>query len=90
MDDREVLFQEYNNLWNEKLVHKQSIRKFQDWYGKYTANVTDPKGPNSRVGRVLRGGSWYSPARNMRSAYCSGNGPDFRNHNFGFRLARDT
>ena len=31
MDDREVLFQEYNNLWNEKLIHKQSIRKFHNY-----------------------------------------------------------
>jgi hypothetical protein len=31
MDDRDVLFQEYNNLWNEKLIHKQSIRKFHNY-----------------------------------------------------------
>ena len=27
----DVLFKEYNNLWNEKLLHKQSIRKFQNY-----------------------------------------------------------
>lgn len=37
MDDREVLFQEYNNLWNEKLVHKQSIRKFHNYLTYITA-----------------------------------------------------
>ena len=37
MDDREVLFQEYNNLWNEKLVHKQSIRKFHNYLSYITA-----------------------------------------------------
>lgn len=31
MDEREVLFKEYNNLWNEKLLHKQSIRKFHNY-----------------------------------------------------------
>lgn len=31
MDDIEVLFKEYNNLWNEKLLHKQSIRKFHNY-----------------------------------------------------------
>ncbi len=37
MDDREVLFQEYNNLWNEKIVHKQSIRKFHNYLTYITA-----------------------------------------------------
>jgi hypothetical protein len=37
MDDREVLFHEYNNLWNEKLVHKQSIRKFHNYLTYITA-----------------------------------------------------
>lgn len=37
MDDREVLFQEYNNLWSEKLVHKQSIRKFHNYLTYITA-----------------------------------------------------
>lgn len=37
MDDREVLFQEYNNLWNEKLIHKQSIRKFHNYLTYITA-----------------------------------------------------
>jgi hypothetical protein len=27
----DVLFKEYNNLWYEKLLHKQSIRKFQNY-----------------------------------------------------------
>jgi hypothetical protein len=37
MNDREVLFQEYNNLWNEKLIHKQSIRKFHNYLTYITA-----------------------------------------------------
>lgn len=37
MDDREVLFQEYNNLWSEKLIHKQSIRKFHNYLTYITA-----------------------------------------------------
>ncbi len=39
MDDREVLFQEYNNLWNEKLVYKQSIRKFHNYLSYITARA---------------------------------------------------
>lgn len=37
MEDRDVLLQEYNNLWNEKLVHKQSIRKFHNYLSYITA-----------------------------------------------------
>jgi hypothetical protein len=37
MDAREIMIQEYNNLWNEKLVHKQSIRKFHNYLTYITA-----------------------------------------------------
>jgi len=37
MEDREVLLQEYNNLWNEKLIHKESIRKFHNYLAYITA-----------------------------------------------------
>jgi len=37
MDNREILLQEYNNLWNEKLIHKQSIRKFHNYLTYVTA-----------------------------------------------------
>ena len=37
MDTREILMQEYNNLWNEKILHKQSIRKFHNYLTYITA-----------------------------------------------------
>jgi hypothetical protein len=37
MDEREIMIQEYNNLWNEKLVHKQNIRKFHNYLTYVTA-----------------------------------------------------
>jgi hypothetical protein len=37
MDNREVMLHEYNNLWNEKLIHKQSIRKFHNYLTYITA-----------------------------------------------------
>ncbi len=38
--------------------------------------------------RVLRGGSWNNPARNVRAAYRDANDPSNRNENVGFRLSR--
>ncbi len=61
----------------------------QDWYGDYpSGSVTDPKGPSSGSGRVIRGGSWCRNARNLRSAHRVFNGPGDRNYDVGFRLAR--
>jgi hypothetical protein len=37
MDEREILLREYNNLWNEKLIHKQAIRKFHNYLTYITA-----------------------------------------------------
>ena len=59
-----------------------------DWYGAYPAGAaTDPAGPNSGSGRVLRGGSWYSDGSYCRSATRYWNAPDIRSHDSGFRLA---
>ncbi len=67
----------------------------QDWYGSdyySTCNslgtVSNPQGPNSSTGRVLRGGSWDSGAFFYRVADRYGISPDHRNSDYGFRLAR--
>lgn len=38
--------------------------------------------------RVLRGGSWNNPPRDLRAAVRFGNKPDIRFNSFGFRVAR--
>ena len=58
-----------------------------DWYGAYpVGNVSDPRGPATGSGRVVRGGSWDSYARYCRSALRYFNvAPDYWIRLFGFR-----
>lgn len=63
-----------------------------DWYGKdyYTKkDVTNPKGPDGGVSKVVRGGSWESNKDEIsvtrRAAYL----PDTRSISLGFRLVED-
>jgi len=61
-----------------------------DWYGEnYYANspATDPRGPSSGSGRVLRGGSWYGDGTLTRSANRYWYITDYRNYYLGFRCA---
>jgi len=60
-----------------------------DRYGAYTGEArTDPNGASSGVYRVLRGGSWYDSADDVRSASRSDYNPSYRWFHNGFRLAR--
>ena len=59
-----------------------------DWLGQYTdIGKINPKGAGSGTYRVGRGGSWGSPERVVRVSARSGNNPDSRASNLGFRLA---
>ena len=59
-----------------------------DWYGDYpTGSVTNPTGPSSGSGRVLRGGCWFFDAGLARSAYRFWNDPGYRSGILGFRPA---
>ena len=59
-----------------------------DWYGGYSAGAqTNPQGPSSGSGRVLRGGSWGYGARSCRVSSRSDNDPSYRNYDCGLRLA---
>jgi sulfatase modifying factor 1 len=65
----------------------------QDWYdaGYYaTSPVEEPQGPASGEFRVLRGGSYTSPAEQCRSAYRAQPLKDRDGFsNVGFRLVRE-
>ena len=59
----------------------------QDWYGSYSSSSqTNPIGPGSGNGRVLRGGSCSGDAGFCRLSYRSSINPDFWDGNFGLRL----
>ena len=60
-----------------------------DWFGDYPGGaVTDPTGPSTGSGRVLRGGGWCYYAWYVRSANRSGHSPGRRSGYIGFRLVR--
>jgi formylglycine-generating enzyme required for sulfatase activity len=60
------------------------------WHDNYNGTPTDgsagTSGGNSAL-RVLRGGSWINGAGDCRSAYRYADTPDYRDFNFGFRIA---
>ncbi|GJL68792.1 MAG: hypothetical protein NPIRA06_14270 [Nitrospirales bacterium] len=64
----------------------------QDWYGsEYYASAPDknPKGPETGILKVLRGGSWKSFDTDLRATSRSKGGFALKTHGIGFRCARD-
>lgn len=64
----------------------------QDWYEPYSylnAPLSDPQGPNGQLLKVVRGGSWLKPARNLRTSDRDYGYPTDRASGIGFRCAKD-
>ena len=78
------------NAWGLYDMHGNLMEWCADWYGPYELGpLTDPSGPSEGQLRVLRGGSWDTPASLARSANRWANYPVLRTDYVGFRVVMD-
>lgn len=79
------------NAWGFYDMHGNVWEWCLDYYDPTLSGGNDPCRATSGSGeygsnRVYRGGSWFRPVRNSRSAYRGGNAPGFRVRDVGFRV----
>jgi formylglycine-generating enzyme required for sulfatase activity len=79
------------NRWGLREMHGNISEWCEDsWHGNYEGAPTDGSAwiDGDAALRVLRGGSWYSVPRDVRSAFRDRHDPSNRNEGFGFRCVR--
>ncbi len=76
------------NAWGLYDMHGNVWEWCADWYAPYAGTaVVDPRGPDSGMSRVLRGGSWDGDPQDCRSSCRLWIMPADRSIGYGFRVA---
>jgi formylglycine-generating enzyme required for sulfatase activity len=71
-------------------MHGNMVEWCSDWYGENNINdKINPKGPEKGDIKVFRGGGFWLPAANCRSACRGGDPPINRGNGLSFRLVKD-
>lgn len=80
------------NSWGCYDFHGNVSEWCSDWHGEYTEDdIVNPTGPSNGQVCVLRGGGWFSSARNVRSARRDSVTHGYRYYGYaGLRFVRGT
>jgi len=74
------------NAWGLYDMHGNVQEWCLDWYDSNLGDATDPQGPSSGSHRVIRGGSWDTPANCCISAERLPGDRSYESSSHGFRL----
>ena len=78
------------NAWGFFDLHGNIWEWCKDWYGSYELEPqTDPQGPHLGMGRVMRGGCWFSNSPDCRLSARGYMPPETRIRLIGFRLVKE-